>query len=250
MREHSGFVATVGGGLVVLGGVLIAIGVPEAQAKAHGNVHLNLMSNTWFVSGLWIAIAGAIAIAFSVIIYVKGSRRERQADKSVEEPGETPSVTTDRNVLLALIRDLGEKRVLTDPVLQEDDVLVRGSVHDIRGMLTVALRGLSEDSVAAPLLIELRDATNKYLTFMDNRKRTTWNWVQVGGAIVDLRKVFRTVLNEICNRYKLQAACDLANRIERELRWGAWGFQELGEIHVAPPRTTMPRERHPEQPED
>ena len=55
-----------------------------------------------------------------------------------------------------------------------------GSVRDIRGMLSAALRGLAEDSVAAPLLIELRDATNKYLTFMDNRKGTTWNWRQVG----------------------------------------------------------------------
>jgi hypothetical protein len=171
-------------------------------------------------------------------MYISKPRRGHRprAGETTEEPDENPLAdASDKEVLLALARRLGERRVLTDAYLEETKDLVLGSVRDIRGWLTEALTELSADSPAAPCLIRLRVATNRYLTFVENRKALDFRmWEPVRIALMKLRAEFKTVLIEICKKYTLQPACDFANSIERELQWG-WDPETMNESGYIPP---------------
>src|SRR6266568_5708567 len=232
MREHSGYVATVAGTMAVIAAIPITVGISEAQA---GGV---LIGNVWFVLGLCIVILSVVVLLISLIMYFNRPRRGHgpPAGNSAEETGESPPAdASDKEVLLPLIRKLGERRVLTDAYMEETENLVLGSVRDIRGWLTDALTELPADSAAVVYLIRLREVTNQYLTFVENRKAFDFRkWEPIRKALMKLRDEFKTVLSEICEKYTLQSACDLANSIERELQWG-WGPETVtGVIEIRP----------------
>jgi hypothetical protein len=130
------------------------------------------------------------------------------------------STPAEREVLLALVQRLAGRRVLTDPVMLEDDELVRGSVHDIREMITESLVHLDEDSPAARTLTDLRRTTNSYLSFVDHLRGREEEWAQVRRSLIHVRREFRTALEALSTEYGLEPARDLANRIAPSLRWG------------------------------
>jgi hypothetical protein len=120
----------------------------------------------------------------------------------------------------------------------EDDALVRGSVRDIRELLTEAVVGLPEDSTATPLLLALRDRTNRYLTVVDNLPDEVEKWERVREELIELRAAVQRVLASLAQTYDLPAAADLAGQIARELRWGFPGPSRV--FRVQPKHETVP----------
>lgn len=76
MRENAVFVATAGGIVIAVSGVVLtAIGVPEAQAAAtQSRGSLDLWGNGWFVAGIAVGALGLLLLVAATILYV-GKRR-------------------------------------------------------------------------------------------------------------------------------------------------------------------------------
>ncbi len=123
--------------------------------------------------------------------------------------------------MLAFVRRLGGRRVLTDPVMLENESLACRSVRDIRELLTDCIEDLPEDSVATPPLSRLRERTKQYLTAVENLPDTLDKWETIRHELVKLRRAFRQELSELCEQYELHTACELADQIACELRWGS-----------------------------
>lgn len=138
----------------------------------------------------------------------------------------------DRDVLVKLAREIGGRRALTDPVMEEREDLVYASVREIREMLTAALKELDEDSAAAAPLERLREQVNRYLTAAENARGARDQWELVRQLLLELRRDFRATLETLADEYELAVARQLAERISKELRWGMSGPQRV--IYVAP----------------
>jgi hypothetical protein len=69
MREHAGFILSVGGALVGVGGVLLAVGTVQAS-----DGHVGVTTNWWTRAGLVLAFLGLALVILAVVLYVWRAR--------------------------------------------------------------------------------------------------------------------------------------------------------------------------------
>jgi hypothetical protein len=105
--------------------------------------------------------------------------------------------------------------------MQESVAGTTGSVRKIRAMLSESLTRLDEGSPIRPLIQQLRDDCNRYLTPVEMSRNRRWD--QNRDELITWRASFANQLAQFGETYELEETSQLADRISRELRWGMEG---------------------------
>lgn len=78
MREHAGFAGLIGAGVAAIGGIMIGVGIAEAQAGKTGTAGLDLWGNSWFLAGVIVGAVGGAGLVVALIMYLLGPAPARR----------------------------------------------------------------------------------------------------------------------------------------------------------------------------
>jgi hypothetical protein len=130
--------------------------------------------------------------------------------------GEVTILPGERELLHPLFVVLRDKRALLyAPQGREDSEYVTQSIETIRVELTTALKTLGPDSSVVPWIETLRKACREYLDEVARTRAGEHGTPDFAPALAELRASFREVAEHVAAMYRLPAARELSDEMNR-----------------------------------